>query len=191
MSDDVSYFVAGAAAEALGTTRDPRAIEQLVGLLERPSWNATIAAGAARGLAALADERALAPLLGAIAAERPEPLRRAAMRALAAHALLIDGARIAAADAIERALDDRSYLVRVSAYAAAEMLADVRLLGALDAHASTEIDGRLRRAAAEAAIRTRKSGTVPPEVARLRDDVDRLREEVNRLRALIEAKMPV
>ena len=189
LCDDESYFVAGAAAESLGKTRDPRAFERLVALLDRPSWSETIAAGAARGLAALADERALAPLASAAAAGRPEPLRRAALRALALHATLVERARPPAIDAIERALDDPAYLVRLSAYAAAEKLGDRRLLPALDAHASSEIDGRLRRDAAEAAQRIRASGTTtPPEVARLRDDVDRLRDEVNRLRALVEAR---
>ncbi len=187
LGDDPSYFVAAAAAEALGTTRDSRAFDRLLTLIAVPSWNETIAAGAARGLAALADERALTPLLAAVDAARPEPLRRAALRALAAHATLIESARTAVVDAIERALDDRAYLVRVSAYAAAETLLDARLLPALDRHASAEIDGRLRRDAAEAALRIRSAGKTPPEIARLREDVDRLRDEVQHLRAQIEA----
>jgi aminopeptidase N len=190
MSEDASYFVAGAAAEALGKTRDARAFERLGALLDVPSWNATIASGTVRGLAALADERALAPLLAAIAADRPEPLRRAALRALAAHAKLVEAARTPAIDAIERALDDPSYLVRVSAYAAVEILLDARFLPALDRHADAEIDGRLRRDAAEAALRVRAAGKAPPELARLRDDVDTLRDEVQRLRALLEARTP-
>jgi aminopeptidase N len=188
MTEDASYFVAGAAAESLGKTRDPRAFERLCALATTPSWNETIAAGAVRGLAALADERALAPLLAAIAPDRAEPLRRAALRALATHATLIDAARTPAVDAIERALGDRSYLLRVSAYAAAETLLDERLLPALDRYAAAEVDGRLRRGAAEAALRIRSSGKTPPEVARLREDVDRLRDEVQRLRAMIEAR---
>ena len=188
MLADESYFVAGAAAESLGKTRDPRALDRLTEAVGLPSWNETIAAGAVRGLAALADDRALAPLQAATASGRPEPLRRAALRALATHATLVEGARIAAVDAIERALDDPAYLVRVSAYAAAKTILDARLLPALDRHADAEIDGRLRRDAAEAALRVRASGKAPPEIARLRDDVDRLREEVHRLRELLEAR---
>ncbi len=190
LGEDASYLVVAAAAESLGKTRDPRAFEWLTALLATPSWNETIAAGAARGLAALADERALAPLLAATGADRPEPLRRAALRALASHATLIDSARTPAVDAIERALDDPAYLVRVSAYAAVEILLDPRLLPALDRHADAEIDGRLRRDAAEAALRVRASGKAPPEIARLREDVDRLRDEVHRLRDALEARPP-
>jgi len=190
LCDDASYFVVAAAAEALGKTRDPRAFERLCALIGQPSWNATIASGAARGLAALADERALAPLLAAAHSASAEPLRRAALRALAAHATSIDTARAPVVDAIERALDDAAYLVRVSAYAAAETLGDARLLPALERHATAEVDGRLRRDAVEAAQRIRASAKTPPEMARLRDDLERLRAEVNRLRALVETRTP-
>jgi hypothetical protein len=78
----------------------------------------------------------------------------------------------------------------VSAYAAAETLADPKLLAALDRHAASEIDGRLRRDATEAAQRIRARATSQPEVVRLRADVDGLRAEVNRLRALIEERLP-
>ncbi len=189
-TEDASYQVCAAAAEALGATRDPRAFDRLTSLIETRSWMETIAAGAARGLAALADERALAPLLAATGAAHPEPLRRAALRALATHATEIEAARPVACDAIERALDDPGYLVRLSAYAAAETLGDARLLPALERHASAEIDGRLRRHADEAAQRIRVAAKTPPELARLREDIESLRSEVNRLRAQIEAKPP-
>ncbi len=188
--EDASYAVAGAAAEALGKTRDPRAFAVLTALLERRSWRELIAAGAAAGLAVLADERALAPLLAAAEPARPEALRRAALRALAHHATLIEPARDAVLDALERALDDAAYLVRVSAYVATETLADPRSLPALERRASTEIDGRLRRDAVEAAQRIRAAAKTPPELGRLRADLETLRAEVNRLRALVEARAP-
>jgi aminopeptidase N len=182
LRDDPSYFVAGSALAALGKTRDPRAFDALVAALAEPSWNEAIAGGAARGLAELADPRALEPLAAAAAPPRAEPLRRSAIGALARLGTLVDGARTAVVAAIERALDDRAYLVRFSAYGACETLADARLLPMLDRLATAELDGRLRRDAAEAAIRIRASATTPPELVRLRDDVDRLRDDLNRLR---------
>ncbi len=182
LRDDPSYFVVGASLTALGKTRDARAYDVLVAALDEPSWNATIAAGAARGLAELADARALDPLLAATAPDRPEALRRAAVGAIARLGVLVDDVRRAAADALERALDDRSYLVRVSAYAACETLGDPRLLPALDRMATAELDGRLRRDAAEAAMRVRAAAKLPPELTRLREEVDRLRDDLNRLR---------
>ena len=85
-------------------------------------------------------------------------------------------------DALERALHDPAYLVRLSAYAACETLADARLLPVLDRLATAESDGRSRRDASEAALRIRIAAKTPPELIRLREEVDRLRDDVNRLR---------
>ncbi|MBV8644819.1 MAG: HEAT repeat domain-containing protein, partial [Candidatus Eremiobacteraeota bacterium] len=187
LRDDPSYFVVASSLHALGKTRDARAFDALAAGLATPSWNATIAAGAARGLGALADARALAPLEDALRTEQPEPLRRAAVGALAQLGTLVESTRTAAVEAVERALDDPAYLVRVSAYVAAEKLDDVRLLGILDRRAVTENDGRLRRDAAEAAIRIREGGKKPAELARLREEVDKLRAESRTLREKLDA----
>ena len=176
----------GAALHALGKTRDPRAFDALVAAMDAPSWNATIASGAARGLGALADARAL-PVLEALREEAPEALRRAAVEAIAELGGLVDAARVAAVEAVERALDDPEYRVRMSAFVAAERIADARLLPALDRLAAAENDGRLRRDAAEAALRIREGRTKPAELAQLREEVDRLRTETQTLRERLDA----
>jgi aminopeptidase N len=75
----------------------------------------------------------------------------------------------------------------MSTYAAAERLADARLLAALDRRAATENDGRLRRDAAEAAQRVRDAQRMPAEVVRLREEVDRLRADQQALRERLDA----
>ncbi|GAC1533280.1 MAG: M1 family aminopeptidase [Candidatus Velthaea sp.] len=184
--EDHSYFVVNAAYGSLGKTRDARALDALVAGLHIQSWNDTIAAGAARGLGELADERALAPLIGAMEAKRAEGLRRAAVRAIARLGALTDAARTRAVDALERAFTDPAYLVRVSTYAACETLADPRLLGSLDRMSETESDGRLRRDAAEAAIRVREARKVPTEVAAMREELEKLRAESSTLRQRLD-----
>jgi uncharacterized membrane protein len=52
----------------------------------------------------------------------------------------------------------------------------------LDRLTTAESDGRLRRDAAEAALRIRIAAKTPPELVRLREEVDRLRDDLNRLR---------
>ena len=99
---------------------------------------------------------------------------------------MVDAVRTRAVDAVERALTDPSYLVRVSAYAAAERLADARLLEPLERLAHSDGDGRLRRDAAEAVIRIREEEKKPAELARLRDDLDSLREEARALRERLD-----
>ena len=186
--DDESYFVIAAAYHALGRTRDPRAFDALVAGAARPSWNETIAAGALRGLGALADPRAGQVLLDACTATRPASLRRVAIVALAELAGAVDAVRAGTVDAIGQSLHDRSYLVRVAAHAAAEKVSDPRLLVTLDALATAESDGRLRRDAAEAAIRIRERQSKPAEIAGLREDLDRLRTELAALRERVDTR---
>ncbi len=187
MRADQSYFVAAAAYEALGETHDPRAFEALSAALGGVSWNETIEAGAARGLAELADERAFSALLEALDPQRGEGLRRAAAKAIARLGTLVDAVRTRAVAALEKALSDPAYIVRVAAYAACETLADPRLLPALDRLAVTESDGRLRRDAAEAALRIREAQKTPREVVALRAELDDLRVETRTLRERLDA----
>jgi aminopeptidase N len=187
MSGDESYFVVAAALEALGKTRDPRAFDALCAALGGASWNETIEAGAARGLAELADERAFPVLHEALGMHRGEGLRRAAATAVARLGVLVDAVRTRAAATLEEMLTDPSYIVRVSVYAACETLADPRLLPALDRLAVGESDGRLRRDAAEAALRIREAQKTPHEVAVLRAELDELRVEARMLRERLDA----
>ena len=186
MRDDGSYFVAASAHEALGKTRDPRAFEALVAGCAVPSWLSTVSAGALRGLAELAETRAVEPLIDATRGTHAEPHRRAAIKALARAGALVESERTRIVDALAPLFDDPAYFIRFSTIAAAEALGDARLLGALDRAAQTEIDGRLKRDAAEAAIRVREAQTVPAEVSRMRTELDALRDEVQTMRARID-----
>ena len=186
LRDDPSYFVIAEALHALGKTRDGRAFDALVAAVREPSWNETIAAGAVRGLGALADARALPVLRDALDPARHQALRRAAVTAVAELGALVDSVRSDATDAVNSALDDPDYLVRVSACTAAERIADARLLPTLDRLTHTERDGRMRRHAAEAAIRVREAQSKPAELVRLRDDLDALRAEARALRERLD-----
>ena len=59
-------------------------------------------------------------------------MRRAAVASLARLAALVESERTQAVDAIERLLDDESFLVALDAISAAESLGDKRLLAGLD-----------------------------------------------------------
>ncbi len=186
-SGDVSYFVQSAALHALGKTRDPRAFDLLCGALGRTTWNGTVEAGAAMGLAELADARALAPLLAAAQPGGDEGLRRAAVSALGRHAQLLEADRTAALQALNERIEDSMFMVARSAIHAAEDLADERSLPALQRAAQSAFDGRIRRDAQEAIMRVRERQKVPAQVTGLRTDLDALREEQRRLQEKIEA----
>ncbi|TAM59194.1 hypothetical protein EPN52_08895 [bacterium] len=184
--EDASYFVMAAALEALGKTRDGRAFELLVRQLQYPSWAQVVACGALRGLAELADERAVSAILDSMVYGRPEPLRRAALGAAGRAAALLERQRTRILDALTAQADDaRQFLVQLACIAALEAIGDVRALPVLARLEGGE-DPRVRRPAAEAAIKIQEGSRKPVELARLRDDLDALKEENRRLRERIE-----
>jgi aminopeptidase N len=182
-----SYFVRAAALTALGKTRDPRAFEVLATAAKERTWNATVEGGAIQGLAELADPRAMSLVLEACGPRNGESFRHAAVRSLGRVGELVEEERTRAVDAVEERLDDEMFWVASGAIAAAESLADVRLLPALERVGEQGVDGRLRRHATEAAIRIRKASKVPAQVRILRDDIDELRAEQRRLQEQLEA----
>ena len=184
---DESYFVRSAALTSLGKTRDPRAFDALTAALSMRTWNGTVEAGAVRGLAELADPRAVEPVIEASKPGKDEGLRRAAAASLGRIGELLTESRTRVVDALGVLLDDPMFLVQIAAIAAGETLADARLLEPLDRLSSAAFDGRLRRDAAEAAIRIRESLKVPAQVGALRSDLDALREDQQKLREKIEA----
>ncbi|HUA08492.1 MAG TPA: M1 family metallopeptidase [Candidatus Acidoferrales bacterium] len=186
-AQDASYFVRAAALQSLGKTRDPRAFLVLEAALRERTWNGTVEAGAARGLGELADPRAVDALLEAVRLGRDEGLRRAAAGALGRAAELLYPERARIVDAILRLLDDPMFLVVLAAIAAAEALEDERALPELDRLANAGFDGRVRRDAAEAAMRIREAQKVPSQVSALRSDLDALREEQRTIQEKIEA----
>ncbi len=185
--NDSSYFVRSAALEALGKTRDARAFDVLAAVAKERTWNSTVEAGAIRGLAELADSRALALALDAAGPRNDEGLRRAAADAIARIGQAVEEQRTRAVSALEELLDDPSFLVQLAALRAAESLGDARLLPSLDRLAQTAFDGRTRRDALEAAIRVREAAKVPAQVRGMRTDIDELREDQRKLQEKIEA----
>jgi aminopeptidase N len=184
---DASYFVRSAALTALGKTRDPRAFDVLAAAVKETTWNGTVEAGAVRGLAELADPRAMPLVCDAASERRDEGVRRAAVAAIGRIGELVESERTRAVGALEERLDDRMFLVQLGAVAAAEALGDARLLAALDRLSHSAFDGRVRRDAAEAAIRIREGAKVPAQVTAMRTDIDGLREEQRKLQEKIEA----
>ncbi|HEY1977842.1 MAG TPA: M1 family aminopeptidase [Candidatus Baltobacteraceae bacterium] len=184
---DASYFVRSASLTSLGKTRDPRAFDVLASAVRETTWNGTVEAGAVRGLAELADARAMPLVRDAGAENRDEGIRRAAVWAVGRIGELVESERTLAVEALEERLDDRMFLVQLGAVGAAETLGDARLLPALDRLSQSAFDGRVRRDAAEAAIRIREGAKVPAQVTAMRTDIDGLREEQRKLQEKIEA----
>jgi aminopeptidase N len=186
-ANDRSYFVRAAALTSLGKTRDERAFDTLSSAITERTWNGIVAAGAAHGLAELADERGLDAIVDATKLGRDEGLRRSAVHALGRAGEVLPEERTRVVDELTGLVDDPMFLVQLAAIAAAESLEDPRMLPALDRLSSNAFDGRVRRDAQEAAIRIREGQKVPSQVSAMRSDIDTLREEQRKLQEKIEA----
>jgi aminopeptidase N len=184
---DPSYFVRAAALHALGKTRDARGFDVLSAAAKERTWNGTVEGGAVRGLAELADARAMGPVLDAARPENDEGVRRSAVWGIGRIGELVESERTRAVGALDQLLGDATFMVQVTALQSAEALGDARLLPPLDHLAQAAFDGRIKRDALEAAIRVREAAKVPAQVSGMRSDIDGLREEHRKLQEKIEA----
>ncbi len=187
---DASYFVEGAAAQALGQTRTSGAFDALVAAIDRPSWNEVIRDGIFQGLAALGDPKAAPVLVGWLDHTKPIQARAAAARALGAlgsnYRFDSGEARQHIVQGLIGALDDTWPPVRGSAARALAAMRETSALDALDQMASRELDGIFVRAARQAAQTIRQGKGPSDEVRQLRNDFDAIKEENRKLRERLE-----
>ncbi|MBK7396758.1 MAG: HEAT repeat domain-containing protein [Myxococcales bacterium] len=182
---DESYLVASEAARSLGATRQASTFDLLLELLDRRSWADVVRSGAADGLAALRDDRAIPHLVARTTYGHESPGRRACLAALSR----LDTSR-KTRELLEERLDDVDVFVRRSAIASLESLGDVKARPALSARLEREDAPMLRRRLREA-LRDLTAGR-DAEVKRVKDDLERVREEAQELRARLaklEAKV--
>ncbi|HRG95026.1 MAG TPA: M1 family aminopeptidase [Polyangiaceae bacterium] len=137
---DASYFVSAEAARALGKTRQGAALDDLVELLDRPSWAEVVRAGAIDGLASLRDARALPHLRAKTRYGQAPRARRAAALALGRLSEARDDREL-----LEELLDDRDPLLRQDVARALQHMGDPRARAALRAREGIEDDVRVRR----------------------------------------------
>ncbi|MCC6522354.1 MAG: HEAT repeat domain-containing protein [Polyangiaceae bacterium] len=173
---DESILVAAAACRALGQTRQPQAFEELVSLLDRPSWAETLRSGAIDGLAKLRDHRAVEPLRLQTRYGIPARARRTAIAALPE---ITSDRRTR--QHLEELLDERDPHVRTSVVEALTEMGDPRAGAALQTALDREKDARVRRRIREALRDLGARGK--KELRRLRDEVQTLRREHGELRA--------
>lgn len=174
-TSDPSYLVRAAAAEALGATRQTRAVSRLTEVLEQDSWADVVRAGALNGLARTRDESGLDAVFKMTQYGAPTRARRAAIAALPS---LSEGRRVR--EHLEQLLDDPGPHVRISAIGALEELADAKASGALRRHLRLELDGRVSRRAREALRNLSDAGSARHK--KLADEVETLRGELVELK---------
>ncbi|HEV8547846.1 MAG TPA: M1 family aminopeptidase [Polyangiaceae bacterium] len=181
---DKSYLVAGDAARALGRTRQPGVLKDLMAVLDRPSWADTQRSGALHGMAELRDESAVPTVMARSRYGVPTRSRRVAVSALAQ---LSDSRRTR--EHLEELLDDRDPHFRISVIDALRELGDTKARGALRRALERELDGRVTRRLREALRDLGEAGA--HERKRLGDELETVRGELAELKqrlAKLEAK---
>jgi aminopeptidase N len=182
LAGDVSYVVEGEAAKSLGKTRSVRAFDAIVAALERKSQNDVIQQKALEGLAELRDERGIAVCERFARYGAPALSRAQAVLALGRLGREHPERRPHVRDALERLLDDPWFRCRVQVPKALETLGDAAAITALERARARDLDGRVRRRAAEAIRKLEKGKSKEEELRRLRDDLEKVREETRELR---------
>jgi aminopeptidase N len=183
-TEDKSYLVAAEASRALGRTRQPGVLKDLVRLVDRPSWADAQRAGALDGMSQLRDEAALPEVLARSRYGIPTRGRRAAVAALANLSDSRETRRH-----LEDLLDDRDPHFRITVTDALVQLGDPKARGALRRALEHELDGRVARRLREALRDIGEAGA--HDRKRLGDDLESLRGELAELKqrlAKVEAK---
>ncbi|HEY3498056.1 MAG TPA: M1 family aminopeptidase [Polyangiaceae bacterium] len=175
---DRSYLVAADAARALGRTREPNALRDLLAVIDRPSWADSQRAGVIDGLANLRDEAALEPVMARSQYGVPTRGRRAAVAALAK---LSDSRKVR--EHLEDLLDDRDPHFRISVVDALSALGDPKVRGKLRRVLERELDGRVSRRIREVLRDLPDSGG--NERKRFNDELETLRGELQELKSRV------
>jgi len=189
---DVSLFVEGDAALALGRTRAPEAAELLRDVANRPSFQDTIRARALEGLGAVGGERAITFLRDAWRPGGAFQARKALVTALAEAARGTPHVRTVR-EFLEDRLDDADFRVRGEIAAGLARLGDADALPAIERTLAAELDGRARRRMRDAITDLREGAKPTEQVVRLQDEVARLRTESGALRERLdrlESRLP-
>ncbi len=176
-------------ASALGRTRSPAAFELLSRVYDdRPSWNEIVRCGAMAGFAGLRDLRSLDRVRDAVKPSKHGNLRAAGTGVLGKLLDVKDAPRTEIAEDLVKLVEDWWLRVKLAACSAVAEAGEERALGALGRLAQADLDGRVRRSAAEAAKRIREGKDKGEEVRKLRDDLEGLREELRKLRDEVRKK---
>ncbi|HEV2907735.1 MAG TPA: M1 family aminopeptidase [Candidatus Eremiobacteraceae bacterium] len=183
---DRSYFVEAAATSSIGKTKSSKSFELLRKALGKDSFNDVVRSGALTGFAALGDERAIPILLEWTTYGRSGFARRAAVHALSK----LGERRKDVIEALIALLRDKQLRVRLAAVDALGRMNALDALTELDRLAGSDVEGRLRSMAMEAAQKIRAGTQQSDELKRLREDVDQLRASNARLQSRLAELEP-
>jgi aminopeptidase N len=198
---DVSYVVESAAASALGRTRVSGSVDQLLKLIDRPSWMNLVQRGIFSGLAASGEDRVVEYISAYLADTHLGDGRREAnhptMRTAAAMGmwtlgenryLYTEEARQRAVTALIRVVEHDTWEpVRAISASALMSFGEKRAINVLERVASHELDSHVQRNMRVAAHTLRTGDKTDEQLKQLRKDLDQVREENRKQKEQLEA----
>ncbi|MGC8670562.1 MAG: HEAT repeat domain-containing protein [Thermoprotei archaeon] len=184
LSENEGYYTRGSAAAALGTAGGQPYEDELIKALSYGGHNYSITVGAIDGLSRIRGQKALDAIIKLTSPDSDEAVRSAATRALGAFP-----DEIKATERLKELIKDRSLRVRRATIEAIERGMSLRLIGALEEASTRDPEGRIRRAARDAARKIKEStkGTpkqISDELERIKAQERQLDERISRLESL-------
>ncbi|MGZ3625355.1 MAG: M1 family aminopeptidase [Ktedonobacteraceae bacterium] len=188
---DISYVVESAAASALGRTRVPGSVDQLLKLINRPSWMNYVQRGAFSGIAASGEDRVIEYIAAYLNAthtvDGQSEANHPTMRYAAAHGMWTLGenqylyseeARQRAVTALIQAVEHDTWEpVRAISARALMSLGEKRAISVFDRAAHHELESRVQREMRVASHTLRTANKTDEQLKQLRKDLDQVREE--------------
>ncbi len=190
---DISYRVEAAAAESLGKTRTAGCVDQLINLIDRPSWDNVVQRGIFSGLAASGEDRVVETLAAYLGNTHLHPTVRLAagtgMRVLGSNRYLYgEEARQRAVTALCHAVEHDHWIpVRAVSARALMSLGEKRAIAVLERAASHETETAVQRQMRVAAHALRTGDKSHEQLKQLRRDLDEVREENRKLKEQLGA----
>ena len=198
---DISYQVESAAASALGRTRVSGSVDQLLKLIDRPSWMNIVQRGIFSGLALSGEDRVVEYIAAYLADTHTIDGRREAnhptMRSAAAQGMWTLGenrylysekARQRAVTALSQAVEHDTWEpVRAISARALMSLGEKRAINVLERVARHELESFAQRDMRVAAHVLRTGDKTDEQLKQLRNDLDQVREENRKQKEQLES----
>jgi aminopeptidase N len=198
---DISYVVESAAASSLGRTRVSGSVDQLLKLVDRPSWMNMVQRAIFGGLAASGEDRVVEYITAYLGATHTVDGRSEAnhptMRSAAAFGMLTLGenqylygeeARQRAVTALIQAVEHDTWdPVRAISARALMSLGEKRAINVLERVARHELESHVQRNMRVAAHALRTTDKNGEQLKQLRKDLDQVREENRKQKEQLES----
>lgn len=181
-----TWHLLGDLLEALGKTRDPRALSTITPFLHVGCPGEIVRQRAATAIAHTRDEAAVDALLAWSATGLDDRAQSGCARALGILGDQVDAARTACRERLEALLDEGGFRTQLAALGALGQVRDPASIPRLTQVHTSAPDGRVRRMAWEALVKVRAGRTTEAGLATLRDQLDSLMAANHALRARVD-----